>query len=279
MKSAHLLFLISTLQITATFAEQEPKGIVVYQEPNTTYAEALEYRSFRKDNAFVSSLVSSTGQVKHLKTSGIVAEVAYPPYTFDDSFPDTAKVILEKVQAIEQQLPRLREPLELVHGKWERALSFYQQTRNRNTTATRKDADLPLLTVKSVRYTHAKLIAATYDSATISHNAGVAKIPIAELGIPEIVSLNTTSKSAQIGTISFLDEQARLSQSESATQKIRGVGVRALVFIANKTGFRYDTIQTWLFFVVSPVLIVVLLIINIIQARRPKLPLLRKASK
>jgi hypothetical protein len=153
------------------FAEQEPKGIVVYQEPASSYAEVIEYRLLRRENALSSSLVSSAGQLKHLKTAGIVADVAYPPYTFDDNFAETVNATLKQVRTLEQQLPHVRPQLALVRGKWERALSVYHQTRKPTPNALQKEASLAVLSLKSARYTNARLLAATYDSATISHNS------------------------------------------------------------------------------------------------------------
>ncbi len=210
-----------------------------------------------------------------MKTPGVIAGLEYPPYTFDESFPDVAKSILEKLRVMEQQLPKLRAHLELLRGKWGRALSVYQQTRKPNPIVAQKNATLPALSLKSARYTNARLVGVTYDSATIGHDAGVAKAPLTELTVPEIVSLNATSNSLQLGTMPFFDQQA--VRGNSVTQRVRTAGMRVLAFIASRTGLAYDTVHTWLVFIIFPALIIALTIPYAVRLRRPKLLPIQRA--
>jgi hypothetical protein len=145
------VIILSQLAVT-TFADQEPKGMLIFQEPNTSFVEAVEYRSFRKENAFSCSLLPLIGPARHLKTAGVIAELPYPLYTFDETFPDMAKASLDKVRGLEEQLPGARRQLEMVRGKWERALSVYQQTHKPNPSVARKEASLPVLTLPNARY-------------------------------------------------------------------------------------------------------------------------------
>lgn len=120
------------LSLLPAVARAEPQGIVIYQEPATTYTEAMEYRSFHQDNALYSTIVTSDGQRKQVKSGGVLAVVPYPPAGFDIYFADTAKAAIAKLGTMEDSYPAVQGQLEQVRGKWVRALSVFQQEAKRS---------------------------------------------------------------------------------------------------------------------------------------------------
>ena len=252
------------------FGQQESNGLLIYQDPASSHQQAIEYRSIRKDNPLYSTLVSANGEHKQLKTAGVVGILDYPPPSFDDSFPDLARSTLDKIQTLERQFPPLQRELEMTRGKWDRALSVYDQSRRRKTVVAQNARTLPGLNLKAAQYSNARLISVTHDSATIAHDGGVTKIPLKELTVPQIVSLNATSKTTQLGTTAFPEDQAASSQPRSMSNKINAAGVGALAFIASRTGIGYDTLHAWLLFVIFPGLILTMLVVNLAKAGKAR---------
>ena len=265
-----LIWIFGWLLSLSAFGQQESNGLLIYQDPASSHQEAMEYRSIRKDNPLYSTLVSAKGEHRQLKTAGVVGILDYPPPSFDDSFPDLARSTLDKIQTLERQFPPLQRQLEITRGKWDRALSVYDQSRRRNTVAAQNAHTLPGLNLKTAQYSNARLISATHDSATIAHDGGVTKVPLKELTVPQIVRLNATSKTTQLGTTVFPEDQAASSQSRSMSNKINAAGVGALAFIASRTGIGYDTLHAWLLFVIFPGLILTMLVVNLAKAGKAR---------
>jgi hypothetical protein len=265
-----LIWIFGWLLSLSAFGQQESNGLLIYQDPASSHQEAMEYRSIRRDNPLYSTLVSANGEHKQLKTAGVVGILDYPPPSFDDSFPDLAHSTLDKIQTLERQFPPLQRQLEITRGKWDRALSVYDQSRRRNTVAAQNAHTLPGLNLKAAQYSNARLISATHDSATIAHDGGVTKVPLKELTVPQIVRLNATSDTTQLGTTAFVEGQAASSQSSSMSNKINAAGVGALAFIASRTGIGYDTLHAWLLFVIFPGLILTMLVVNLAKAGKAR---------
>jgi hypothetical protein len=260
-------FFVSCLSFSV-LAEQQPKGLVIYQDLPSSRLEATEFHSIRRDSVVYTTLTAPDGKRKQIKTDGVIATLDYPPYTFDDYFADTAHTALKKIQGVDQKFPGLRNQVGMVRGKWERALSVFNQTYKPNPAPQENQKNLPVLSMKTAQYSHARLISATYDSATIMHDAGVARIPLSDFNVSQIVELNTTSTTTQLGTMAFLDQQVAVSRSSPLVDKIKGGGIRALVFVASRSGIRYESLLTWLLFIIFPALIIALAIANIVQAQR-----------
>ena len=269
-RTALLIWIFGWPLSLSAFGQQEANGLLIYQDPASSHEEAIEYRSIRRDNPLYSTLVSANGEHRQLKTAAVVGILDYPPPSFDDSFPDLAHSTLDKIQALERQFPPLQRQLEMTRGKWDRALSVYDQSRRRNTVAAQNAHTLPGLNLKAAQYSNARLISATHDSAAIAHDGGVTKVPLKELTVPQIVSLNATSKRTQLGTTAFPEDQAASSQSWSMSNKINAAGVGALAFIASRTGIGYDTLHAWLLFVIFPGLILTMLVVNLAKAGKAR---------
>jgi hypothetical protein len=158
-------------------------------------------------------------------------------------------------------------------------LSVYDQSRRKNTVAAQNAHTLPGLNLKAAQYSNARLISATHDSATIAHDGGVTKVPLKELTVLQIVSLNATSKTTQLGTTAFVEGQAASFQSSSITNKINAAGVGALAFIASRTGIGYDTLHAWLLFIIFPGLILTMLVVNLAKAGKARAAFLPKPDR
>jgi hypothetical protein len=249
------------------FAQQEASGLLIYQEPAGSYAEAIEYHSAKKDNALYTTVVTPDGSKRQFKTAGVIALVDYPPFTFDPSFPDTAKFTLSKLDQLAVQLPRVKTQLDIVRGKWKRALSVYNQTPKLHGHAVEV---LPDLTVKGSHYSNVRLVEANAYTATISHANGVARLPLDDLSIGQMVRLNTTSSTAQLATrTADLEETvAPARQGGTLTYRVGTAGEQVLGFIAGKIGIPYWKISVWLLFVILPVLVLALLVLSFAQSRK-----------
>jgi hypothetical protein len=253
---------------SCVFAQQEPKGLAVYQNLPSSSVETSEYHSFQRDNTLYSTLTTADGKRKQIKTDGIIATLNYPPYTFDEHFADTAHAVLKTIQEVDRKFPSVHNQVEVTRGKWQRALSVFNQNSKPPPAPQDNSENLRVLSMKTGRYLHARLISATYDSATIMHDTGVARVPLSELNVSQIVELNTTSTSTQLGTMALLDQQSAISQSSPLVDKIKACGIRTLVFVASRSGIRYESLLTWLLFIIFPALIIGLAIANVVQAQR-----------
>ncbi len=265
-----LFFLPIGLLRSDLIAQPEAAGLLIYQEPGTSSAEAIDYRSFHRDNPLYSSVTPTSGQRRQVKTGGVIDAFDYPPVTFDVSFPYTARAILAKLQARAKQMPAVRPQLEAAVGKWQRALSVYEQTDQSGLSAQEK-VSLPVFAINGQQYTHARLTAATYESAAIAHDLGVARIPIRQLDTSQILRLNSTSKTIQLGTSVLYDKVPEADAKVSSfTGRLRNIGMGLLEFAQRQTGIRADLMSIWLLFLILPALVVILATMNLVQGHKLK---------
>ena len=73
MKFSALVSVLFILLDLTLRAEQAPEGLLIVQEPSTTFTEAIEYRSFHQDNALFATLVTSKGENKKMKAAAVIA--------------------------------------------------------------------------------------------------------------------------------------------------------------------------------------------------------------
>ncbi len=244
----------------ASLAQQEPDGILIYQQPSTSFTEAIEYRTFRQDNALYSSLVTSSGTRKQLKSGGVIALVPYPPTAFEPLFEETAANALSKIDALVAAHPQVRPQLKIASGKWSRALDAFRQSQHAFASSSsspraghHKERTLP---------PEARLTGATFDAATITHASGVTTIPLAALTSAQILSLNATSRTFQLplGTERVLLTASAVPAPpvSPTTKRIERVGRNAIAFSSRTLGLADTTFSVWMFFVVLPALILAL---------------------
>ena len=177
---------------------------------------------------------------------------------------------MAKLQARAKQMPAVRPQLEATVGKWQRALSVYEQSDGAGI-ATREKLAITSFAVNGQQYTHARLTAATYESATIAHDLGVARIPIRQLDTSQILRLNSTSKTIQLGTSVLYDRVPEAdAKVGSFTGRLRNIGMGLLEFAQRQTGIRADLMSIWLLFLILPALVVILATMNLIQGHKLK---------
>ncbi|MDQ6765745.1 MAG: hypothetical protein M3Z22_06560 [Verrucomicrobiota bacterium] len=275
MKRTLFLAACAFLIARAALAQPDATGLAIYQDPQGSQPEAIEYRSIRKDTAISWVIMTAAGQQKPVKATGMIDLLEYPPFTFDDGFADVAHSTLRRIDKLGRQFPRLSADLNKPRGKWERALSVYEQTHKTATPQIMRA--LPILKIRGTQFTNAKLTSSTTDSATIMHDAGVAKVPLIELDLPAIISLNTTSTATQVGTADFFEQHLALARAGSLTTKVEAAGARILSGIAARSGLRAGAVQTWLLFVIFPGLILALLTLSIVQWNARRAPVMKKA--
>lgn len=262
-------------------AQIEPQGLLVYQEPATSYTEAWEYRSFRQDNALYTTLVTFSGQRKQLKAAGVVAVLSYPPASFDAEFPSTAKRALDKIDALVQSHPLVRGELDKARGKWSRALQVFNQTQAKTpNAAVKNEHESPAtLAIGGGVLQSPRITSATLENVTLMHASGVTTIPVAQLTAAQVLALNRTSEKVQLPLgITRPATSAPAEKTEQTdgnlTSRIGRAGRAAVDFCAEKLGVTSAAFSTWTFFVVLPLAIVLLLLGLIVATRRSaaKLP-------
>lgn len=261
-------------QISPHSWAQEAKGILIYRDPSSSSTEVVEYRSVSTTNPLYCTVLQTDGHRRQCKNAGVLGNFEYPPFTFDSSFPALAHSNLEKLQALENQLPGMRGQIEPTRAKWVRALSVSQQLAHPNVAAA-EPVSLPLLKIDAVQYSHVRLTAVPPDSVTISYDGGVVKIPQNKLSAAQIVALNRTSQTAQVGTASAAaDEKTPAKASEeldSFTAKLKEGGTSVLKFVQGKTGYHAEVIGVWLSFLIFPLLIILLIASSLMQSRKIKM--------
>lgn len=263
-----LLLLLGKLTISA---QQEPGGVLILQEPGSTYTEAMEYYSYHQDNALFATVVTTKGERKKMKAATVIAAVSYPALSFDSSFEEPAKMSLEKIGQLEARYPRVKSQLEKARSKWERALVAFQENRAK-----------PAAVVRAASQSHptgsalpkaARLTSATADSVTVTHATGVRTYPLAELTAAQVLALNATSRSVQLplGIVQpppVAATRVDASPAESdTTKRIEAAGRRVIASFAEVLKMTDRTFSVWTFFVVLPALVLVLLVALILKSR------------
>ncbi len=273
--NARLVCLLFSLgAMTTAVAQLAPQGLLLYQEPATTFTEAIEYRSFQRDNPLYASLVTFKGEKKQLKAAGVVAVVLYPPVTFDSDFAGTAQRALTKIDALEQSHPTARQALQQARAKWVRASSVYKQTQTKPAATTAPRPPPAALSLGNAVLQNARMTGATSKTVTVTHASGVITLPLAPLKTAEVLALNRTSDTLQLPLGFARPGSAAPATSVEApgglTARIGATGREVVSFCAEKWGVSETVFSTWAFFVVLPGLVLLFLLAWIDSARRSK---------
>ena len=264
---AFLCYLLFLAHFTLA-AQQETEGVLILQEPGSTFTEALEYRSYQPDNALFVSVVTTKGERKKMKAAAVIAAVPYPPLSFDPTFEDLTQISLQKINQLETRYPRVRSQLEGARSRWERALAVFHENRTKSVAAGSKPTTSGLPR-------GARLTSATADSATVTHNAGVRTYPLSDLNPAQVLALNATSRVLQLplgiqGAPSAAD--AKIAESspklDDATQWVETSGRHSVAYFAKTLRVSDRTFSVWTFFVLLPALVLVLLVALIVMIRR-----------
>jgi hypothetical protein len=264
----------------------EPRGVLIYRQPATTYTETLEYRSFRQDNALYATLITSSGEPKQLKSEGVLAVVSYPPASFDEYFATTAQTAIAKIEALKPQYPAVRPQLEQAQGKWTRALGVFHQLETKSATKTESNQP-PVLSLQSGVFKNARITSATPERVTLAHASGVMTLPIVELTAAQVLALNRNSDKVQLplgiarpASRSIGQRPIGQNGEEGAlTQRIAAAGNAAVTSCATKMGISSAAFSAWTFFVVLPGVVLLLLLGLVFLARQSAPRLTRPGSK
>lgn len=264
---ALVCFLLFLVNLTLS-AQQEPGGVLLLQEPGSTFTEAIEYHSYQQDNALFATVVTTKGERKRMKAAAVISAVPYPPLSLDPAFEDHAQMSLQKIGQLEARYPRVKSQLEGARSRWERALAVFRENRAKSVAARSKPTTSGLPK-------GARLTGATADSVTVTHDAGVRTFPLGELSSAQVLELNATSRALQLplgiqGSSSGTNAKTAASARGlgDTTQLVEMSGRRAISFFAKTLRIPDRTFSVWTFFVVLPGLVLVLLISLIIMSRR-----------
>lgn len=272
--TTRFLLVLLFLSPLSGLGESEPQGLLIYQQPATTYTEAFAYRSFRQENPLYVTVVTASGERKQLSAGGVLAALPDPPASFDTHFASRAQTTIEKVDALAQKYPALRPQLERTREKWTRALDLFNQLQRKPVAEIAKAAgdETPALLVGGSAFKNARITSATPERVTFAHASGVATLPVAELTAAQVLALNRNSDEVQLPLGIAHSVVARpigqRTEESPLTLRIAAAGQDAMTFCATKMGISSITFSAWAFFVVFPVLIVLLLVGLIFFARQ-----------
>ncbi len=248
--------------------QPEPQGMLIYQQPATTYTEAFEFRSFRQENALYATVIDTTGQRKQLKAGGVLAVLPYPPLSLDTDFENTARPAIAKIKSLEENYPSVRSQLEKARAKWARALSVFEQRAQ--PAVTPGNTSLPALSLGRGLFQNVRLTNATHESVTFHHASGVATIPLAELTPAQIVDLNRHTAAIQLPLGITRVIAPTPPKSNALTARVEANGKKIVNFCATKVGVSPAAFSVWTFFVVLPAAVLLLLLSVLVSVQRPK---------
>ncbi len=148
--------------------------------------------------------------------------------------------------------------LEGVRGKWTRALSVFNQSQ-RKPASTPGRTESAVLSVKGGVFQDVRITNATHDKVTITHVSGVATLPIAELTASQVLLLNRNSATVQLPLGISQPQSTSLPRSD-LTARVEKAGHIAVEFCAAKLGVSDPTFSAWVFFVILPGLVLLLVL-------------------
>ena len=272
MKFSALVSVLFILLDLTLRAEQAPEGLLIVQEPSTTFTEAIEYRSFHQDNALFATLVTSKGENKKIKAAAVIAVVPYPPLSLDSSLEKMAEVNLQKITQLEARYPRVHSQLASARSRWERERAVFRQNKaepvasvGTTSSSDKTDSNLP----NGAHLTHA-----TANTVTVTHTTGVRTFRISSLTAAQVLALNETSRTIQLPlgidrpSAGGARGSTAASGANDTTQKIETGGRSVVAYLANILEVPERTLSVWTFFVVLPALVLVLSVILILMSRR-----------
>ena len=261
------LFLTSA----ATWAQEEPGGILIYREPGASSVEAISYHTFQQNNSLFSTVVKDNGEHKRFKSGGVLALVPYPPATFAPSFSDTAKTAMEKIAHLRTSYPQVEAELDAAQDKWAAAEKLAEQF-----AATPS----PLKTSASTTTEHAlpagaRLTGATTSTARITYATGITSVPLRDLSPKQLLALNATSRTIQLPLGVELPTRdvpraitaAPQTEPDDLTARVGAAGRRVVSFCSSAIGVSDAAFDVWAFYVALPGLIVILLVTLLLTQR------------
>jgi hypothetical protein len=194
-----VVILTFAIPCSEALAATPSRGLVIYSDIPSTYAETLEFVTITSTNAVIETVVLPNGKRQEIPRGGIIAIINYPPAAPAESLPQDAATALRSIEALRPKYPQFAAKLDAAQTKWNNSLEVYRQQQLRLTKATlAAPAKSLILDVEGVRYEQVSLT--SFDGATvgIAHSAGVAGISAIKLKPEQIVALNATSTTVRI---------------------------------------------------------------------------------
>lgn len=226
---------IAVLATSKPVAASEPKGLLIYTDHPSTYVEASEFLSLDTGKNLYSTIVRPDGQQLQIQNGGLWIEVDYPPPTPDVDITEAANRTLSIIQTLLPKYPQFKAQLLAARSKWQNALAAYKLLLKNNSANTITLATVASLEIDGVTYQNVTLTSVEENAAGISHDSGVATIPLAKLTKEQIVTLNTTSTSIRIDPDWAAKKQGpALSQNQGASEIPKAVGLPKNIQVATK---------------------------------------------
>jgi hypothetical protein len=175
------------------------RGLILYDQPPATYVVALEFVTIRTTSVAFVTVTLPDGRKQELPRSGIVAAIDYPPEIPAESFAKDAATATQNIRTLSAKYPQCAAKLNAALNKWTNALAFYQQTQKLGPALpSLKTSNGTTLDVEGVKYSEPILSSFDGNTVTISHSAGILRLPIEKLKPDQIRFLNSTSKTVRI---------------------------------------------------------------------------------
>jgi hypothetical protein len=223
IKSAAIAAAFIVFTTACLLAASPPKGLLIYSEPPSTYAESCEFTTITSGPAYI-IVVRPDGQKFQMNSNAVMNAVEYPPLNPQTDTQEKASLNLDKIHSLERRYPQFLQRLQAAEAKWTNALAFAKQMAAStpakvNTPAKEESPSAGFsLTVNGVKYTDVQLTSVDDDSAGISHSDGVAKLPLEVLTNEQIAALNGTSSTAHIDPNWAVNKLKKLAEEKQKAE-------------------------------------------------------------
>lgn len=179
-------------------AASPSRGLIIYSDIPSTYAETLEFVTVTNTNTIIATAVLPSGKKQELPRGGIIAIINYPPLKPTESLPQEADAALRSIQALRPKYPQFAAKLDAAQIKWNNGLEVYRQSQRLSKATPAPSSKSLTLEVEGVRYE--QVVITSFDGAMvgIAHSAGVAGIAAIKLKPEQIAALNATSPAVRI---------------------------------------------------------------------------------
>jgi hypothetical protein len=192
----------------------EAKGLVIYSEPPSTYAESCEYVFLDTAKPLYYTVVRTDGRRIQLNNNVIMTNVDYPPLNSEADIQALADNNLSKIRLLLTQYPQFKSRLRAAQSKWENALAVAQQMAFKPELGIVKIA----LDYEGTHYDSVQLSSLDGGQVSITHSAGVRKLELDKLSRNQILALNTTSTTIHIDPNWKAASQRKIDEEKQATE-------------------------------------------------------------
>jgi outer membrane biosynthesis protein TonB len=108
------------------FAASPPKGLLIYSEPPSTYAESCEFSAMSSGPAYT-IVIRPDGQKFQMNSNAEINAVEYPSLNPQADTQEKASLNLDKIHSLERRFPQFNAQLQAAEAKWTNAMAFAKQ--------------------------------------------------------------------------------------------------------------------------------------------------------